>query len=148
MSRAKLVKGGVVASVVVALAVSLGATGCAIHTQGDIREIAYDFSDRDFYDRAYAPSPKYLETEELYRTVPERTAAQAERAPAPQAIAPTAAPAPVAVSVPVIDVETLRPAAALRQAPLADEASQARQAKVRRAAARHLNVAATTVDAR
>lgn len=35
------------------------ATGCAIHTQSPIKEIAYDFSDRDFYDRSYAPSPSY-----------------------------------------------------------------------------------------
>lgn len=39
------------------LAVTSVATGCAIHTQGPIKEVAYDFSDRDFYDRAYAPSP-------------------------------------------------------------------------------------------
>jgi hypothetical protein len=35
------------------------ATGCAIHAQAPIKEVAYDFSDRDFYDRSYAPSPAY-----------------------------------------------------------------------------------------
>jgi hypothetical protein len=44
----------------------LAAMGCAIHTQAPIREIAYDFSDRDFYDRAYAPSPKYVEADPVY----------------------------------------------------------------------------------
>ncbi len=34
-------------------------SGCAIHLQAPIKEVAYDFSDRDFYDRAYAPSPQY-----------------------------------------------------------------------------------------
>ena len=54
--------------------------GCAIHTQAPIREIAYDFSDRDFYDRAYAPSPKYLDPEEIYAG-PYRTPARPERTP-------------------------------------------------------------------
>jgi hypothetical protein len=45
---------------VVALAAALGALGgCAIHSQSPVKEVAYDFSDRDFYDRAYAPSPHY-----------------------------------------------------------------------------------------
>jgi hypothetical protein len=35
--------------------------GCSIRVQAPIREVAYDFSDRDFYDRAYAPSPAYAE---------------------------------------------------------------------------------------
>lgn len=35
------------------------AAGCAIHTQAPVKEVAYDFSDHDFYDRAYAPSPDY-----------------------------------------------------------------------------------------
>lgn len=46
----------------VGLAVMLsiaGATGCAVHSQAPIKEVAYDFSDADFYDRAYAPSPDY-----------------------------------------------------------------------------------------
>lgn len=33
-------------------------SGCAIHSQGPIREVAYDFSDADFYDRGYAPAPE------------------------------------------------------------------------------------------
>ena len=36
--------------------------GCSIRIQAPIREVAYDFSDRDFYDRAYAPSPAYAES--------------------------------------------------------------------------------------
>ncbi len=47
------------ATLVGLLAVASVATGCAIHTQGPIKEVAYDFSDRDFYDRSYAPSPTY-----------------------------------------------------------------------------------------
>ena len=35
------------------------ATGCAIHSQAPIKEVAYDFSDADFYDKDYAPSPNY-----------------------------------------------------------------------------------------
>jgi hypothetical protein len=34
-------------------------SGCVIRMQQPIKEVAYDFSDRDFYDRAYAPSPSY-----------------------------------------------------------------------------------------
>jgi hypothetical protein len=44
------------------LAVVAGATlasGCAIHSQGPVKEVAYDFSDGVLYDRAYAPSPEY-----------------------------------------------------------------------------------------
>ncbi|HHH12047.1 MAG TPA: hypothetical protein ENK23_08265 [Sorangium sp.] len=37
--------------------------GCAIHQQAPIREVAYDFSDHQFYDRAYAPSPAYASAE-------------------------------------------------------------------------------------
>jgi len=33
--------------------------GCSLRIQAPIREVAYDFSDRDFYDRSYAPSPTY-----------------------------------------------------------------------------------------
>jgi hypothetical protein len=33
--------------------------GCSVHIQAPIKEVAYDFSDRDFYDRGYAPSPDY-----------------------------------------------------------------------------------------
>jgi hypothetical protein len=35
------------------------ATGCAIHSQAPIKEVAYDFSDHAYYDRNYAPSPSY-----------------------------------------------------------------------------------------
>jgi hypothetical protein len=35
--------------------------GCSLRVQAPIREVPYDFSDRDFYDRAYAPSPVYAE---------------------------------------------------------------------------------------
>ena len=40
------------------------ATGCAIRSQAPIKEVAYDFSDADFYDRAYAPSPNYGSTDD------------------------------------------------------------------------------------
>lgn len=43
----------------ISLLAMTAATGCAIHTQGPVKEVAYDFSDHDFYDRAYAPSPDY-----------------------------------------------------------------------------------------
>jgi hypothetical protein len=66
-----------VAGVACVAGAGLLGTGCAIHTQSPIKEIAYDFSDRDFYDRAYAPSPKYLETEDSY------TAALAQAASSP-----------------------------------------------------------------
>ena len=46
-----------VAVALAALAVASG--GCAIHTQGPIKEVAYDFTDHAFYDRAYAVSPAY-----------------------------------------------------------------------------------------
>jgi hypothetical protein len=42
------------------MASALG-SGCAIHSQAPIREVAYDFSDFHFYDRAYAASPEYQE---------------------------------------------------------------------------------------
>ena len=35
--------------------------GCAWHLPQQVKEVAYDFSDRDFYDRAYAPSPRFSE---------------------------------------------------------------------------------------
>jgi hypothetical protein len=52
---------GVWAKSLVVAAMALTSVGCAIHTQGPIKEVAYDFSDRDFYDRTYAPSPQYLQ---------------------------------------------------------------------------------------
>lgn len=55
-----------------ALAVVMGAvtmlgTGCAIHSQAPIKEVAYDFSDADFYDRGYATSPAYEDDYVEYR---------------------------------------------------------------------------------
>jgi hypothetical protein len=44
--------------------------GCSIRVQAPIREVAYDFSDRDFYDRAYAPSPAYAESTSLVYAEP------------------------------------------------------------------------------
>lgn len=56
------------ALVVVAAAAmaALSGLGCAIHTQAPIKEVAYDFSDYHFYDRAYAPSPDYAQSYEEY----------------------------------------------------------------------------------
>lgn len=51
-----------------------GASGCSFRIQAPIREVAYDFSDRDFYDRSYAPSPTYAAT-------PQGPGAPEERAP-------------------------------------------------------------------
>lgn len=34
--------------------------GCGIHQQSPVKEVPYDFSDHYYYDRAYAPSPQYL----------------------------------------------------------------------------------------
>lgn len=48
-----------IGSVVVAMAAAM--MGCSVHAQAPIKEVAYDFSDRDFYDRSYAPSPDYSE---------------------------------------------------------------------------------------
>ena len=42
-----------------ALLMAAALSGCSIRIQAPVREVAYDFSDRDFYDRAYAPSPAY-----------------------------------------------------------------------------------------
>ena len=56
----KASKLGMLAVVVVT---ALSSVGCAIHQQAPIREVAYDFSDHDFYDRAYAPSPNYAATD-------------------------------------------------------------------------------------
>ncbi|MCC6521744.1 MAG: hypothetical protein IT373_03705 [Polyangiaceae bacterium] len=38
---------------------ALSSVGCAIHVQGPVREVARDYTDRDFYDRSFAPSPSY-----------------------------------------------------------------------------------------
>lgn len=69
MTRAKRTArpgAAMVLSVALAAAVGLASTGCSIRTQAPIKEVAYDFSDRDFYDRAYAPSPKYAQMEPTY----------------------------------------------------------------------------------
>ena len=50
------------ASAVAMVLLGTVSSGCAIHTQSPIKEVAYDFSDADFYDRAYAPSPEYNDT--------------------------------------------------------------------------------------
>ncbi len=53
-------------NVILLLAVGMMAglsSGCAIHFQAPIKEVAYDFSDRDFYDRSYAPSPEYEDSD-------------------------------------------------------------------------------------
>ncbi|MBI4950870.1 MAG: hypothetical protein HY908_02475 [Myxococcales bacterium] len=38
---------------------AVSSVGCAIHVQGPVREVARDYTDRDFYDRSFAPSPSY-----------------------------------------------------------------------------------------
>jgi|RhiMetdeSRZDD1v2_1073273.scaffolds.fasta_scaffold1627063_1 hypothetical protein len=45
--------------IVAALITAAIGTGCAIHSQAPIKEVAYDFSDFHYYDRSYAPSPEY-----------------------------------------------------------------------------------------
>ncbi|MBW2529807.1 MAG: hypothetical protein JRI23_36865 [Deltaproteobacteria bacterium] len=62
-------------------AAGLASTGCSIRTQAPIKEIAYDFSDRDFYDRGYAVSPQYAQMEPVYvdaKPVAEPAAADAD----------------------------------------------------------------------
>ena len=69
MSGKKRTRGAwaaLVAGMTLTAAVGLLTTGCSIRTQAPIKEIAYDFSDRDFYDRAYASSPQYAEMEPVY----------------------------------------------------------------------------------
>jgi hypothetical protein len=62
-----------------------GLTGCSIRLQAPIREVAYDFSDRDFYDRAYAPSPTYAPSTHSLMVEPPPPAPEG-RAPAPPAV--------------------------------------------------------------
>lgn len=67
---------------VAALALGVLVSGCSIRIQAPVREVAYDFSDRDFYDRAYAPSPAYAASPELarpamVRALPPRDAGEA-----------------------------------------------------------------------
>lgn len=86
----------------------LGATGCAIRTQGPIKEVAYDFSDHDFYDRSYAPSPKYLEPNEIH------IGAVAQSAPVTAAESPLRKRRPVARFDEQAAADAGRPAAAVR----------------------------------
>ena len=51
--------GVVLSALCLAAAATFGLGGCAIHMQAPIEEVAYDYSDSDFYDRAYAPTPQY-----------------------------------------------------------------------------------------
>lgn len=60
------------AKLVGALAAAVLVSGCSIRVQAPIREVAYDFSDRDFYDRAYAPSPAYSRGEARHPSTPAR----------------------------------------------------------------------------
>ncbi len=50
---------GKMLTIAVVTAATTSITGCAIHSQSPIKEVAYDFSDADFYDKDYAPSPSY-----------------------------------------------------------------------------------------
>jgi hypothetical protein len=59
MGKALLASAGLIVA-------ALSGLGCAIHTQAPIKEVAYDFSDYYFYDRAYAPSPQYAQSYEEY----------------------------------------------------------------------------------
>jgi hypothetical protein len=51
--------GVVLSALGLAAVATFGLGGCAIHMQAPIEEVAYDFSDSDFYDRVYAPTPQY-----------------------------------------------------------------------------------------
>jgi hypothetical protein len=51
------------ASAWILVALASTTTGCAVHLMQPVKEVAYDFSDRDFYDRSYAPSPRYADDE-------------------------------------------------------------------------------------
>ena len=81
-------KMGITRKATLALALVMGAvtmlgTGCAIHSQAPIKEVAYDFSDADFYDRAYAASPVYEDDYVEYREMREayaKASAEAEEA--------------------------------------------------------------------
>ena len=87
------------ALVVVAAAAmaALSGFGCAIHSQAPIKEVAYDFSDYHFYDRAYAPSPEYAQDYEEYaepvRPQPSPTAVAVQIFEPPPAGFVSAAPA-------------------------------------------------------
>ena len=71
------------------------AVGCAIHVQGPVKEVAYDYSDAGYYDKAFAPSPKYVEDAregDAYT----QTAYVADSAAAPEAPAARVLPEPSA----------------------------------------------------
>ena len=55
--------GVVLSALALAAVATFGLGGCAIHMQAPIEEVAYDFSDSDFYDRAYAPTPQYRQVQ-------------------------------------------------------------------------------------
>lgn len=48
-----------VGKLVTAVGFVVALSGCSLRLQSPVVEVPYDFSDRDFYDRAYAPSPAY-----------------------------------------------------------------------------------------
>ena len=66
-------------------AAAIALSGCSLRIQAPIREVAYDFSDRDFYDRSYAPSPAYAPSPRASDTMDERVprGPQGNQAPAP-----------------------------------------------------------------
>jgi len=50
------------AKLLVLAAVSVVAcVGCTIESHSMVKEVAYDFSDYDYYDKPFAPSPNYRE---------------------------------------------------------------------------------------
>ena len=46
-------------SLVVTAVIACLLGGCTLEQRVPVREVALDFSDHDFYDRAYAPSPDW-----------------------------------------------------------------------------------------
>lgn len=44
------------------LLVAATTTGCAVHSQAPIKEVAYDFTDYGYYDRQFGVSPQYEAT--------------------------------------------------------------------------------------
>lgn len=45
-----------------ALLLAAATTGCAVHSQAPIKEVAYDFTDYGYYDRQFGVSPQYEAT--------------------------------------------------------------------------------------
>ena len=60
-----LVQGPMTLRRIAVAAVLAASAGCSVHSQGPIQLVAYDFSDHDFYDRAFATSPSYAAATEL-----------------------------------------------------------------------------------